>query len=134
MKFNTIVLALFLSGCGPNAYVQVVKGEIGPTGEIGMTGSNGAMGPTGPQGEHSITKVIDPCGKVGSYDEVLLAFANGNLVALFVTSNHQYPRFSLIPDGNYLTSDNTSCYFSVSTSGSTRTVTWTGGSESWNIQ
>lgn len=119
--------------CGPDV-VLVTNGTNGVQGATGPTGAQGQAGQDAPLQVYSVTEIIDPCGKQGNYDEVLLALGNGSLVALFTNNvNGDYPRLSLIPDGNFMTSDTTSCVFSVSTQGNVRTVTWNNGFKSWNF-
>lgn len=55
--------------------------------------------------------MIDPCGDQTAFDEVLLRLANGQLVAHFANGSLQF--LSVIGPGNYVTTDGTSCYFSV---------------------
>lgn len=113
--------------CGTNVAL-VANGEAGAQGVAGVAGQDAPVNP------YSVTEVINPCGPQSSYDEVLLALGDGSLVALFTANIHgDYSRLSLIPDGNFVTTDNTSCNFNVATTGNTRTISWTGGSKSWTF-
>ncbi|MEQ1724206.1 MAG: hypothetical protein ABL930_13630 [Pseudobdellovibrio sp.] len=60
---------------------------------------------------YNIVKVIDPCGTQTTFDEVLLQFANGDILGHYSDGAKQH--FSLIPPGNYRTTDNTKCYFTI---------------------
>lgn len=92
----------------------------------GAPGANGAAGQDGQDAApsaYSIVEVIDPCGNAaGVYDEVILKMANGTLIASFSENNNgKNTRLSVLPQGNYQTTDGTSCNFSVS---NTNNVTW----------
>jgi hypothetical protein len=109
---------------------------------------NGAPGEPGPQGEpgtpapptaYSVVALIDPCGDAdGYYDEVFLRLANGVVLASFSdNASGDNTRLSVLIDGSFVTSDGTSCNFTMSTDNSTtpatRTITWSGGGESWPL-
>jgi hypothetical protein len=56
--------------------------------------------------------MIDPCGDGPGFDEVILRLGNGGLMAHFAGGgNLQF--LTVLPDGNYITSDNQACYFTV---------------------
>lgn len=86
-------------------------------GPIGMTG------PAGSQSAYSITELVDPCGSSGNFDEVLIRFSNGVLLASFsVNGNANLTRLSvLVPGNSYVTTDSQSCHFTVALDGS---VSW----------
>lgn len=74
---------------------------------------------------------ITPCGpNSSSYKEVLLGLFGGGVFAEFTgdDSHANTVRNTLIPDGSYYNTDSSQCNFSVSTSGSGRTVSWNGSS------
>lgn len=75
------------------------------------------------QGYTHIVEALDVCGdSPGHIDEVLLRLSDGTLLASFSDNvNGLNTRFSIIPPGNYQTSDGTSCFFTVHNDG---TVTW----------
>lgn len=81
--------------------------------------TNGANG----SNTFDIAEIVDPCGTTpGFYNEVLLKLTDGKVVALFVDNVSGYnPRLAIIPAGNYMTTDGTSCNFSVDTGGN---VSW----------
>jgi len=84
-----------------------------------VNGEPGEDGQDAPQTPYSIVSVINPCGINGEQDEVLLKFANGTIVSSF-SNNAQgaMTRFSILrPGSNYMTTDNTGCYFSVDSAG-----------------
>lgn len=65
---------------------------------------------------YTIVSVIDPCGPSGGVaDEVLLRSGNGALIASFGTGNSV--RFSILEPGSYVTTDGTSCSFTVDSLG-----------------
>jgi hypothetical protein len=60
----------------------------------------------------TIIKMIDPCGTTpGFYNEVLLRTTGGKLVAYFESGSNRY--LSILPPGNYATTDGTGCNFTV---------------------
>lgn len=67
------------------------------------------------QGNTSIIAVLDPCGVQGTNaNEVLLKLTDGTLLASFSDSaSGMNTRFSVLKDGNYVTSDGTLCFFTV---------------------
>lgn len=69
--------------------------------------------------EYSITKIIDPCGPESAYDEVLLQFSNGDILAHYSDAKNEH--FSLLHSGNYITTDGTKCEFKVS---DTKEISW----------
>lgn len=77
----------------------------------GIDGQNGRDAPPTP---YTVTEVIDPCGSQGTYDEVLLRMSNGKLLAHYASGAAQY--LTLIGPGSYITTDNTSCFFSIDSS------------------
>jgi hypothetical protein len=64
----------------------------------------------------NIVEVIDPCGDhVGNFDEVILRTSDNNFIAYF---EHGSKRFlSILPNGNYQTTDNQACNFSIVNAG-----------------
>jgi hypothetical protein len=63
------------------------------------------------QGYSSIVEYIDPCGDGSGFDEVILKTSDGSLLAYFEQGSKRH--LSLIPDGQYRTTDNQQCYFDV---------------------
>lgn len=63
----------------------------------------------------TIIKMIDPCGTTpGYYNEVILRTMGGKLVAYFESGSSRF--LSILPPGNYATTDGTGCNFSVDSS------------------
>jgi hypothetical protein len=81
----------------------------------GKDGKNATSTATG----YEIVKVIDPCGTKTAFDEVLLQFANGDLLAHYSDGIKEH--FTLIPPGSYRTTDGTNCNFTVT---SDKKVNW----------
>lgn len=72
------------------------------------------------QTQNSVTEIIDPCGNNPNiYDEVIMKTRNGKFYAYFENGNKRY--LSLLPPGSYVTTDGSSCYFTISSSGG---LTW----------
>lgn len=71
------------------------------------------------QGYTNIISVKDPCGKQGSViNEVFLKLSTGKFLAsVSENSSGKNTRFAVLEDGNFVTSDGTSCQFTVSNSG-----------------
>lgn len=84
---------------------------------------------------YSIVSLITPCGPNSSaYKENLLLLSDGSVLADFSDSaSGLNTRLSLIPDGAYIDTDDSYCQFTLSTVGSTRTISWQGGSQSWTM-
>ena len=98
------------------------NGEDGQDGEDGMDGQDGQDGADAPPTPYSVSEVIDPCGAESNFDEVLLKLANGAVVASFSeNANGLNTRFVIIGPGNYMTTDGTSCQFTVNQD---LTVSW----------
>ncbi len=116
--------------------VQGPKGEVGPQGKtvIGPKGEscsvqpavngalitcgetqtvllNGVDGNDAPPTPYTVTEMIDPCGKQGTYDEVLLRLADNSLIAHYASGANQF--LTVIDTGNYATTDGTNCHFNI---------------------
>ena len=108
-----------------------------------MTICNGVNGIDGEDGEDasipqfSPVDVIIPCGNTATYKEVLLRLGSGQVLASFSdNSSGVNTRLVLIPDGTYMTTDNTSCVFTLATSidGSQRSVSWSSQvQKTWSV-
>jgi hypothetical protein len=69
-------------------------------------------------GYQNIVSIKDPCGAQGSYNEVFLKLASGRYLASFSdNANGLNTRFTQLTDGNFVTTDGTHCYFTVSGGG-----------------
>jgi hypothetical protein len=66
-----------------------------------------------------VVEVLNPCGLNGSFDEVLLRLANGQLLAHFSSGQKQF--LALIGPGSYVTTDSYACQFLVDANGN---VSW----------
>lgn len=83
----------------------------------GLAGEQGIQGETGVTTViHDPIEIIDPCGNAaGIYDEVILELSEGIFIASFSdNSSGKNTRFSVLVDGNYVTTDGSNCHFSVS--------------------
>lgn len=120
--------------CADNS-VLITNGASGQDGADGHDGVDGHDGADAAPTAYSITDLIDPCGTQGLFDEVFLVLANGKAIASFSeNSNGKNTRLWEVQDGIGLqTTDSTGCVFSLQTVNHTRTITWTGGSKSWNV-
>lgn len=97
------------------------NGRDGVDGQDGRDGQDGAQGPAGPQGPqgpagtsspYAITSIIDPCGDMpGQFDEILIRLADNSLIAYFEDGGRRF--LSLLPPGNYVTTDRQACRFTV---------------------
>lgn len=109
-----IIAGLLLTSCTPHVYVAEIKGPKGDTGAAGADGRDGADGQDAELPPYAIVELIDVCGAQGPHDEVLLRFANGQLLASFSdNTSGKNTRFSLLGPGSYITSDGTNCNFTV---------------------
>lgn len=93
---------------------------------------NGANAPTS---AYAPAEVIVPCGNTGSFSEVLLRLHNGQVLVSFSNNTEgSMTRLTLLPDGTYMTTDDTGCVFSLATQSSeqgsgqvsTRSISWGG--------
>lgn len=80
-------------------------------------------------------EAIQACGNSVAYKEVLLRLANGQVLGSFSDDkNGKMTRLAFLPDGTYMNTDNTGCVFSLSTAGSTRSISWFGQvQKSWQV-
>ena len=67
------------------------------------------------QGYDSIIATVDPCGDGHGYDEVLMRTVSGKWIAYFESGSNRF--LSVIPEGNYRTTDQQSCNFSIDSQG-----------------
>jgi hypothetical protein len=67
------------------------------------------------QGYDSIIGYIDPCGDGTGYDEIILQTVSGQLIAYFESGSNRF--LSNLPAGNYRTTDQQACNFSVDSDG-----------------
>lgn len=82
-------------------------------------GDKGEPSPTPTPSKYTPVAVIDPCGdKPGVIDEVLLRLNDGSILAsVSDKANGQNTRFAILPPNNYMTTDGSNCYFTITTSG-----------------
>ena len=60
----------------------------------------------------TVVEMIDPCGPSQfAYDEVLFKLSDGSIIAYFENGNNRF--LTKIPDGDYRTTDQQRCFFSV---------------------
>lgn len=133
--------------CNGNNGASGASGATGATGATGHTGATGSQGTSGTNGTNGINGTngtnavlpqytpviaITPCGaSSSSYKEVLLGLQGGYILSEFTgnASNAATVRNTLVPDGSYYDTDDSQCYFSVSTaSNGNRSVSWNGTS------
>lgn len=109
-------LLLFNTGCA-------ARGFTGPQGPAGQDGAPGEPGPPGADGMPgapaigaALSAVINPCGDDPNvtYEEVLLKFSDGTILAYFAGSGGFL--VALTP-GTYVTTDGTNCHFTVYNTG-----------------
>jgi hypothetical protein len=110
----------------------------GQDGAIGATGPQGPAGPAGASPEFTPVIVVNPCGPTSSaWKEALLGLSGGGLFGSFTENSSALTvRNTLLPDGSYYDTDDSECYFSVSTDSSgDRLASWNGstanGSGPW---
>jgi hypothetical protein len=126
-------------GCDVQSVAHSVElphgGAIVTCGTHAVLISNGAPGEDAEVTQYTITQKIDPCGNApGIFDELLLVFADGSLLATVSdNANGKNTRLAEVPDGSWTTTDDSGCNFTVSTSGSMRSVFWSNGGISWSL-
>jgi hypothetical protein len=65
------------------------------------------------ESQESIVEFIDPCGDYpGRFDEVLMVTSSGSYVAYFQSGGRRF--LTVLPDGNYRTTDFQRCRFTIS--------------------
>lgn len=122
--------ALLLSGLDTDHSLVLEASEITSSNTI-CNGTNGQNAPIQP---FAPVEVLDPCGAQSTFDEVLLRLSNGNVLASFSqNASGLNTRFTLIPDGNFGTTDNTNCSFSLSTAAGQRCMNDLRGSQCWSL-
>lgn len=132
---STLLMALdindngFYSATDPNQQQMTICN--------GTNGADGQNGQDAPTPQFSPVDVIIPCNNTTTYKEVLLLLGNGQVLASFSdNSSGVNTRLVLIPDGTYMTTDNTSCTFTLATSvnGQQRSVSWSNQvQKTWNV-
>ena len=95
--------------CGEGEAVVIHNGQDGVNGQDGRGGITA----------YTVTSIVDSCGKQASYDEVLLRMGNGDLMAHYSDGSKQF--ITVIGPGTYLTTDGTSCMFTIHPD---KTITW----------
>jgi hypothetical protein len=91
--------------------VVLLNGVDGLDGADGQDGSNGQDGQDAPPTPYTVVGLVDPCGDQNGFDEVLLRLGNGQLMAHYSAGNQQF--LSILGPGNYVTTDGTSCSFTI---------------------
>ncbi len=99
-----ILVAMAVAACAP------------PRGKAGLNGADGLAGSS------AVLSIVDPCGDGPGYDEVLLVLADGTILAYFESGDYRH--LAVIGQGNYRTTDEQACAFSVS--GKPAVITWDG--------
>jgi hypothetical protein len=95
--------------------IDGVDGKEGIAGRDGLNGTNGLDGVDGKDGTNAFVEIIDPCGDAPNViDEVLLRMPDGKILASFSENvEGRNTRFSIIPDGTFMTTDGSGCVFTV---------------------
>lgn len=100
-----------LISCTDGTAIVLLNGTNGEDGEEGEQGPQGDPGEDAPPTPYTVTEMIDPCGDQTAYDEILLRLANDQLVAHFSSGSLEF--LTVLPPGNYVTTDGTHCVFTV---------------------
>ncbi len=96
--------------CPDGSNTVIINGAPGRDGDAGMAGADGAPGKDAPPTAYTFTEIKDPCGAQSAFDEILFKTAGGPYVAYFAGSGGF---LVLLHDGNYITTDGTSCQFTI---------------------
>lgn len=115
MKTIMFVLSMMLAiSCETTEHItQLVPGPKGKDGALGLTGA------TGPKGDAGII-VVNPCDTKSLFEEVLFITPSG-VVAIFHNEDTGLSYLTVLPPGQYKTSDSTDCLYTVEPD---ITVTW----------
>jgi len=110
MKYVLMIALLTLTACG--------RGPAGLPGKDGQS-IQGERGEAGEDGTDAVLEVIDPCGDApGVVDEILLRLADGRVLCSFsANASGQNTRLAILPAGSYVTTDGSSCHFTVTVNG-----------------
>lgn len=95
-----------------------IDGQDGSSGQDGIDGVNGTDGQDGLDADitYQVVEIIDPCGQQhpNGYDEVILKLGNGKYLASFSdNANGKNTRLGILSSGNYVTTDDTDCHFTI---------------------
>lgn len=63
-----------------------------------------------------VIEIIDPCGDGVGFDEIIMRLNTGELIAYFQQGSHRF--LASLPEGEYQTTDQSKCRFSVDSTGS----------------
>ena len=144
---TTIVMALDVNDTGeyhaslPQQRAMTLcnglNGSDGTNGADGADGTDGTNGADAPVPMYAAVDSIQPCGNNGAYKEVLLRLQSGQVLASFSNdTGGTMTRLAFLPDGTFMTTDSTSCQFTLATSqdGTTRSISWFGQIQKlWNM-
>lgn len=124
MKKLILILIVFLFGCAEKTVVKKVDGCFVAQNEGGVDIycddgtsafiSDGIDGIPGTNGVSSIISIVDPCGRQTQFDEILIGFQGGTVVAWYEDRG----LVVLEPNLVYETTDGTNCRFIVDVNGS----------------
>jgi hypothetical protein len=76
-----------------------------------LNGKDGEDGKPGQSTPYTITGLLDPCGRQGVFDEVLLVLEGGQVLAHYSQGNKQF--LTVLLPGSYITTDGTNCLFTL---------------------
>lgn len=91
--------------------------EVDDTGIQSITVCNGLNGESTVKEDTNLTpvEILNPCGFQSNTDEVLLRLSDKTILASFSENpNGKNTRFSILFPGDYVTSDGTNCFFTIS--------------------
>lgn len=99
----------------------------------GVNGTNGTDGTDAALPAYTPVSIVQPCTSASSpYKETLLVLEDGEILSSFSdTLSGTNTRFAFLPDGTYEDSDDSGCVFTVVTASSTRSISWSAGSNSY---
>lgn len=121
--------------------LTICNGVNGENGKDGENGKNGKDGKVAELPAYTPIDVISLCGTNRAYPEVLLRLNNGQVLSSFSASTAgAMTRLVILPDGNYMTTDGSSCAFQLTTETlpnektKQRSISWSGKvQKSWMI-
>lgn len=143
-KFTLILILILLFACnnGTGTIETLVQSSPAPGCTVTQTTTNTIIScPDGTTANIpsliepiSPVGIITPCGAASSpWKEVIICLSNGGLLSSFSeTMSGQDTRLSIIPDGNYIDTDESGCNFTVSTTPTVRNVSWNSGSNQYS--
>lgn len=142
-KLILLSIFIFLVSCN-NDQIPTISSNPPPAGGCSVTQTSVNTIITCPDGTTasipaliqpiSPVGIITPCGSQSSpWKEVLICLSDGDILSSFSeTISGQDTRLAIIPNGNYIDTDESGCNFTVSSDSNNVYVSWNTGSNQYS--